>query len=377
VVPVNRDVFVVFGASDAAFASVEDHELLELGQLAGETLLEVAPAKRLADELEAITAVKELLQASAETFEDALERLVGQATAALSCDIGIVYIPEGRRMHICDRRVDAAPLERDGVEAALRAIGARGSAAACVQCASAAELPEPLRTADGVVSYYLLEICRPLPGLLLLVHTEASAARGFTQLCQSLGRRLVEASEPLLHGGLLRESLRDQLERAEAAARHDALTGLPNRLAWVEGIDSPQLSSERPASIVKLDCRGLKRVNEQLGHREGDRLLCTVARILTESVSERDLAARLGGDEFSLLLRHADEEEASAVVAEIERRIGGVHDFGDIEIRLSIGAATARGGDLEAAELEADARMLEAKRLGRATLGAQALLVEL
>lgn len=373
VVPVSGDVFVVFGASDAALGSASDHELLELGQLAGETLVEVAPAKRLADELEAITAVKDLLHGSAETFEEALERLVARTTAALSCDVGVVYVPEGGRISICDRRGGASPLHRDDVEAALRAIAGREAGAACVQRASISELPEPLRSADGVVSYYLLEIARPLPGLLLLMHTDASAARGFTQLCQSLGHRLVEASEPLLHGALLRDSLRDQLERAEAAARHDSLTGLPNRLAWVEGVTSAQCSSADPASVVKLDCRGLKRVNERLGHREGDRLLCTVAGILAECVSERDLAARLGGDEFSLLLRGTDEIGASAVVGAIERRIEGVDDFGEIEIRLSIGAATASDGDLEAAELEADARMLEAKRLGRAATGAGAV----
>jgi diguanylate cyclase (GGDEF)-like protein len=370
VVPVSGDVFVVFGASDAALGSAEDHELLELGQLAGETLLEVAPAKRLADELEAITAVKDLLHGSAETFEHALERLVEGATAALSCDVGLVYVPEGERIHICDRRSAAAPLQLDEVKAVLRALSEREASPACVQSAAVSELPAPLRSTDGVVSYYLLQIARPLPGLLLLLHTDASAARGFTQLCQALGHRLVEASEPLLHGALLRDSLRDQLERAEAAARHDSLTGLPNRLAWVEGVSAAQRRFADPASVIKLDCRGLKRVNERLGHREGDRLLCTVAGILAACVGERDLAARLGGDEFSLLLCGADETEASTVVSEIQRRIEGVDDFGGIEIRLSIGAATARDGDLEAAELAADSRMLEAKRLGRAAAGA-------
>ena len=84
----------------------------------------------------------------------------------------------------------AAPLERAEVADALAEIAQRETSPLCIQEATADELPSPLRSTDGVLAYYLLDIERPLPGLLLLLHTSAAAARGFTLLCQSLGRRL-------------------------------------------------------------------------------------------------------------------------------------------------------------------------------------------
>src|SRR4029079_11427117 len=136
----------------------------------------------------------------------------------------------------------------------------------CVQEAAAVELPMPFRTADGVLAYYILEIQEPLPGFLLLLHTVAAAPRGFTLLCQSLGRKLVDAAEPLLATALLRETMRAELARAEAAARSDSLTSLPNRLAWTEAFAAASPSPEAPVRIIKLDCRGLKQTNDHTRH---------------------------------------------------------------------------------------------------------------
>jgi diguanylate cyclase (GGDEF)-like protein len=362
VVSVTQDVFVVFGAESDRMSDVPDDDLTSLARFAADALVEVTPAKRLADELEALNAVRDLLHAPPETFEEALQRLVDQATASLSCDLGFLYVPEREQLAVCDKREDAA-VDTEAATRTLASLAQRGRFPLCIQRAADDDLPAPFSAADGVLAYYVLELERPVAGVLLLLHTQAGVARGFTLLCQSLGARLVEAAEPLLASALLRDTLNADLERAEREARRDALTGLANRLAWAEALASVEATSESPASIVLVDCRGLKSINDARGHGVGDRVLCRVAAALSASVRTNDLVARLGGDEFALLLRDADEREASVVVERIDAAITAERQHGQPDMRLAIGTATARDGDLEAAQQQADAEMVAAKRM--------------
>jgi diguanylate cyclase (GGDEF)-like protein len=364
VVSVTQDVFVVFGAESDRMGAVPDDDLASLARFAADALVEVTPAKRLADELEALNAVRELLHSPAETFEEALQRLVDQATASLSCDLGFLYVPERRQLVVCDKR-DGASVDTEVATRTLAALAERGRFPVCIQRAAEDELPAPFSSADGVLAYYVLELAQPVSGVLLLLHTQAGVARGFTLLCQSLGARLVEAAEPLLAAALLRDTLNADLERAERDARRDPLTGLANRLAWTEALARAPVTDESPASIVLVDCRGLKSINDQHGHGVGDRALCRVAAALSASVRTHDLVARLGGDEFAVLLRDADERETQAVVERIEAAIADDHQHGQPDVRLTIGAATARAGNLEAAQLQADAEMVAAKKTAR------------
>ena len=86
-----------------------------------------------------------------------------------------------------------------------------------------------------------------------------------------------------------------------------------------------------------------------------------MAAALTASVRDGDLVSRLGGDEFAILLSDADEDVTRSIVERIETTLDRDLEGGP-EIRLAIGAATSRDGNLEGAQREADARMLEAKR---------------
>jgi diguanylate cyclase (GGDEF)-like protein len=362
-VSVSQDVFVIFGASTDEFSSFSDAELVSLARHAAESLSEVSPAKRLADELEVLNAVQDLLQSPAETYDEALHWLVERATVALSCDLGLAYVDGGARLQITDHR-GSSRLDGGRVAAALAEIGQWTSFPVCVQEAAVVELPAPFRTEDGVLAYYILEIRQPLPGFLLLLHTRAGAPRGFTQLCQSLGRKLVDAAEPQLSTALLRETMREELARAEVTARRDALTALPNRLAWEEAFAAASPCSETPVSIVKLDCRGLKQVNDTHGHHTGDDVLCRVAGILAASVRTTDVAARVGGDEFSILLTDADEVLVDTIVERIESALESESWPPGAQIGLAIGAATTHD-DLETAAHAADERMLESKRLNR------------
>lgn len=362
VVPVDADLLVVFGAGARATLPV-DRDLHDLARYAGDALLEVAPAKRLADELEALTAVASLLNAPAGTFAEGLQRLVDEATSALSCDRGFAFVPElGLALVSGGEAEDTADEE---LRAALRLVARERERPSCVQEARRGELPAPLASPYDVVSYYLLDVEEPLPAILLLLHTEGSAARGFTELCQTLGVKLVEAAQPLLAAALLRDRLAADLDRTAAEARRDPLTGLANRLGWDEALTSTSACADAPATVVELDCGGLKAVNDSLGHDIGDRLLRRAADVLRASVRDGDVVARLGGDEFGVLLCGADERAAERVLARLAEAIADANEPGEPPIRLTLGVATERDGDLHAAQQRADRQLVEAKRARR------------
>ena len=92
--------------------------------------------------------------------------------------------------------------------------------------------------------------------------------------------------------------------QAEKAARHDALTGLPNRAAFETALNQAFARLERRGerfALLYFDLDDFKRVNDRLGHYAGDQLLQQVAGRLTVGLRARDIVARLGGDEFVLL----------------------------------------------------------------------------
>jgi len=95
--------------------------------------------------------------------------------------------------------------------------------------------------------------------------------------------------------------LQKALEQAQRMAQHDPLTGLAHRGAFYELAASELVRCQRyhhPFTIAYIDCDNFKAINDHLGHRAGDALLCTVATILQRSVRSSDIVARLGGDEF-------------------------------------------------------------------------------
>ena len=87
-------------------------------------------------------------------------------------------------------------------------------------------------------------------------------------------------------------------------AHHDALTGLPNRLAFHDEVERAIAASRRrgPFAVVLIDVDRFKQINDSLGHRAGDELLQQLATNLGEVVQAPNKLARLGGDEFGVLL---------------------------------------------------------------------------
>ena len=112
-----------------------------------------------------------------------------------------------------------------------------------------------------------------------------------------------------------RVGLRNRGEEAERLARHDELTGLPNRRAFVETLAAEVARVRRtgsPLSVVVADLDGFKRINDSFGHPAGDVCLSSIAGVLRETLRQYDSCFRWGGDEFTLIL-----PETSLVEAEI------------------------------------------------------------
>jgi diguanylate cyclase (GGDEF)-like protein len=151
-------------------------------------------------------------------------------------------------------------------------------------------------------------------------------------------------------------------------ARHDALTGLANRLAFVDEIKSA-LSSLRTNnevfSVFMLDLNRFKDVNDSLGHPAGDALLQETARRLKLSLRDTDFLARLGGDEFAIIQRceaesrnkNAHQGEQYEVATNVAERIVGCLkapfkiEGKRIYVGASIGIALAQRDNIGSNEL--------------------------
>jgi diguanylate cyclase (GGDEF)-like protein/PAS domain S-box-containing protein len=134
-------------------------------------------------------------------------------------------------------------------------------------------------------------------------------------------------------------------KRLEYLARHDTLTGLPNRMQFQEGMDAALLglNAGRTLAVLSIDLDDFKLVNDTLGHLAGDVLLREVAGRLNRCASKRDLVARLGGDEFALLMPVERPEDAAMTAQAILAALAIPFqiDGETVSIGASIGIAIA------------------------------------
>jgi diguanylate cyclase (GGDEF)-like protein len=159
--------------------------------------------------------------------------------------------------------------------------------------------------------------------------------------------------------------------RFERLARYDAMTGLENRAAFQERLQSELagLPDNEQLAILWLDLDKFKEINDSLGHPAGDRVLCTVARQLTSIVDGRGSVARFGGDEFVLLCRGSKAGFAEDMAREVIRAVIVPMDLDGAAIQVtgSIGLALAPtdGNDSDTLLQHADMALYHAKSNGR------------
>jgi diguanylate cyclase (GGDEF)-like protein len=217
----------------------------------------------------------------------------------------------------------------------------------------------PLRNGDEQLG--ALDLYRDTPGPLDADTMDAA-------------QTLADVTAAYILNAQARADLRDSSDRSREQALHDALTGLPNRILFLERLDHAVLRSRRSgktAAVLFADLDHFKLVNDVYGHSVGDDLLVAVAQRLSAVLRPGDTLARMSGDEFVILCEDLDRAAQADVIA--ARMVAAVAvpfvlSCAEVAMTASVGIAFSGRGDQLSEQLlqDADTAMYQAKRKGGA-----------
>lgn len=169
-----------------------------------------------------------------------------------------------------------------------------------------------------------------------------------------------------------RDHARDAAARAQALARRDPLTGLPNRRGFIDSV-TPLLERARldnlPAALLLVDIDRFKSINDIHGHEAGDAVLCAIGQRIERWEGPMCTVARLGGEEFGLLTIGMEGIVLSRFAESVRRGIAACDHYaivGDRPVTASVGVAEVRPAcDFKQLYRIADEALYDAKRGGR------------
>jgi diguanylate cyclase (GGDEF)-like protein len=206
----------------------------------------------------------------------------------------------------------------------------------------------------------------------MLVANRLGVARGFGCDDVKLFEALAGQAGVSLEHDRLEQSiwkLQELQEQLEHQAFHDPLTGLANRVLFVDRLGHALARRGSQVAVLFLDLDDFKMVNDRLGHGHGDELLRQVAGRVRDCLRPADTPARMGGDEFAILLEDADERALLEVAERIIAALDQPFDISGTEVRVkgSLGVATNAMGAESAEDLlrNADVAMYTAKSGGK------------
>jgi diguanylate cyclase (GGDEF)-like protein/PAS domain S-box-containing protein len=194
------------------------------------------------------------------------------------------------------------------------------------------------RRLDEIIYLTDPQSCKVAANLIAqsVMHGQVSRRHGGCLLHRPDGtvRHITDVVSPVLDSqGLVTGTvvvLRDASAEFEQArelnhrARHDALTGLPNRMEFqqrVHKVFQRARHVEVPAAMLAIDLDHFKAVNDAAGHAAGDAVLRQVAEVFRLNVRTSDTVARLGGDEFAVILESCSPERAGAIARQLLRAL--------------------------------------------------------
>ncbi|OYD04759.1 GGDEF/EAL domain-containing protein [Rhizobium sp. N4311] len=143
------------------------------------------------------------------------------------------------------------------------------------------------------------------------------------------------------------EDITDRLKSEEQVAflaKHDGLTGMPNRLQFGESVSEEMMIADRVrgnVAVIGIDLDKFKEINDQHGHGTGDKVLVELARRLDEARQEGEFIARFGGDEFAATKRFDELSSLHDFIARLESALTGTVAIDGFEIKTgaSLGVA--------------------------------------
>jgi diguanylate cyclase (GGDEF)-like protein len=364
-VPVGGEHLVVFGSDEPLPDSAPT-----LVQAAAHLVAEVqhvSPATLLADELELVHAIRDLIEYRPENVAETARHIAEKAAEPLACEVGAVLLHyNGELVAEVATRNWEATLDLTAIRGTLVSLFQRAASGAFVDLEIPADAGDALGRAQGLVARFVVPIGRPTPFGVLVVAHAATHARGFTNLCQRIGYALAEVAESLLVQAMSRERLAADRDRFAREARIDPLTGLENRAAWDEHVraeEARRVRYSRSVTVVSADLDNLKAVNDRYGHEAGDQLIRAAANLLRGQARGADRIARVGGDEFLLLMPETDMHGAERYLSRVRSAIRRIQTNEVSALQLSFGAATAGDKESLAAVIgRADAAMYAAKK---------------
>lgn len=204
-------------------------------------------------------------------------------------------------------------------------------------------------------------------GVIRAFHTTRAFAWVFSQ--EEMMRQLAEAKA---FAGNMAAQLKTANETLEILAATDPLTGLSNRrqfLAQSQTEFARATRSGEPLTVLALDLDHFKDINDQAGHRTGDKVLKRFAEVVSRHLRPTDAIGRVGGEEFMILLPGTSSAEARAIV-ERTRVAVAQEGAGDLEppVRVTVSMGLAEfptDGATQEEFSKADARLYLAKGRGR------------
>src|ERR1700754_1391800 len=208
---------------------------------------------------------------------------------------------------------------------------------------------------------------------------DAREGRSTSQVVNRFGRSIRVVNQPMQGGGWVAtfEDITEWLEaqaKISHMARHDALTGLPNRVLFHEQLEQGlrRAGANDQLAVLCLDLDHFKDINDSLGHPIGDALLKEVGRRLKATVGDNDTVARLGGDEFAVVqIGRSEEAAARSLAGRLVEVISAPYEIDDhqIIIGVSIGISLSPQDGSNPDELlkNADLALYRAKADGRGT----------
>ena len=213
-------------------------------------------------------------------------------------------------------------------------------------------------------------------GEMTLLHYRVMQPDGGVRWLEGRARKVLSADgSPLRIDGVASDVSERKRHEAEMEhlARHDALTGLPNRILFNERVNHALSGARRfglRLAILFVDLDGFKFINDSLGHSQGDALLRQMADRLRSTLRKDDTVARLGGDEFVLLLPNIGNDEVVQSVADKVLQVLSqplAPDGHRLQVTGSIGVAVFPddGDNAETLLKHADIAMYRAKERGR------------
>jgi diguanylate cyclase len=183
-----------------------------------------------------------------------------------------------------------------------------------------------------------------------------------------------ELSEQLERSTQEAAHLSEQLKQAEHQAKLDPLTGMLNRRGLEQRVESfmEDVGSLHGGVMLLADIDHFKQLNDTYGHLLGDKVIRSVAQLISESIKGRDIAARIGGEEFAIFLPETTVEGATVLAKRIcaatasrsIRRNGADQSVDRVTISIGVAASTVTD-TLETLLDRADKAMYAGKNAGR------------